>query len=204
MAPKRYPQILVFDEKHGDDTYIVNSPEEFHRIAVAKIRARANYGEFGEIDPAKIEKERDRAVKRLIESSGVPVESAPTTLEGLKALGEGTDEELAAKLFAVELSVFQAFPKVIKEQSLQGAAKYIKTLPRTLSDYENELNEARSIDLIVKSERAEELTTSYRGRSYNLAVWILESRQDYQYEGYDLDVPRVAPTAEELEAERTK
>jgi len=204
MAPRSYPQILIFEEKHGDDTYLVNSREEFHRIAVAKIRARASYGEFGEVDPAKIEKERDRAVKQLIEASGIPAETAPTTVEGLKALGEGTEEELAAKLFGIELSVFQAFPKTIREQSLQGAAKYIKGLPRTISNYEDELNEARAIDLIVKSERAEELVLEERGRSYNLAAWILESRQDYQYEGYDLEAPQVAPTAEELEAKRTK
>ena len=204
MAPTTYPQILVFDEKHGDDTYLVNSPEEFHRIAVAKIREREENGWFGEVEAADIEANRDRAVKRLIESCGIPAETAPLTVEALNDLGGETDEERAAKLFGVELSVFRAFPETIREQSIQGAAKYIKGLPRMISDYADRLNEVRAIELILKSERAEELTTSYRGRAYNLAAWILDSRRDYEYEGYELDSPRVAPSAEKLEASRTK
>lgn len=207
MAPRTFPQILVFKEKHEDETYLISSQEEFHRIAVATIRERADIGYFGDVDTASIEADRDRAVKQLIKTSGIPAETAPLTVEALNGLigsDSETDEERASKLFGVELSVFQAFPQTIREQSIQSAAKYIKELPRMISNYAALLDEARAIELIVKSERAEELTTEYRGRSYNLAAWILDSRNDYEYEGYELETPQTAPTAEELEAKRAK
>lgn len=198
------PTLLVFEEKHGEDTYLIESLEEFYRIAVAKIRERHEYGYFGIDTPAQIERERDQRIERVIEAAGVAKEYAPRTEDAVRELKELTEEARAAKLFGVTPEVFSAFPQPIREQSLENISKLLSGVSRAFTNSQEELESARNIELIVETERAEELNITYREVSINLAEWILDGRRDGQYEGYELTTPRRAPSAEELEANRKK
>lgn len=196
-----YPMLMIFKEKHDDLTYLVQSAEETHRLAVAKIRERAEIGYY-ELDTEQLKVERDKAIDKLIVSCGFSIDHAPRTANELAAV-EGTAEERAARFLGVESWAFLAYPEQIKENVLLGLSKFETSLPRRVSSYAAEIQDAENIQLILMSEKAEELTFDHRGRILNLALWILDSRRDAQYEGYELIDPLAAPTSEELEKSRT-
>lgn len=195
-----YPQLMIFREKHGDSIFSVDSAEAAQRVAVAVIRERAGYGYYP-VDVAELERELSKGVKSLIEECGFPKETAPRTVEALKAI-QGSPEERVAKIFGVDPDDFRGYPASIRESALANLDKFESLLPRRIAPHADEINDAKNIQLILSSERAEELTTSYRGREHNLALWILDGRRDYEYEDYEFMQPRSAPTPEELEESR--
>lgn len=200
-SPRNFPVLMTFKEKHDDDAYIVNSEEEIHRLAVYKIRERFSGGWF--VGVAAFESELQSSIGRLIERSELSADTAPRTIVELKAL-TGTEEERAAKLFGMEPSDLSKLPASMAKSVVEKSNSFQKSLVATIGNYDRDLDEARDIETIVVSKRAEELTKEYRGRSYNLALWVLDSRQDYEYEGFEIDSPRAIPSAEALEAGRSK
>lgn len=198
-----YPQLLTIKEKHSDSTYLVNSIEEVHRVATAIVRERAKLGYYYETDVEKLKLDRERAVDKLIEKAGFATDTAPRTAEALSEL-TGTEVERAAKLLGVEPAALEAYPEKIRAQVIAATALYEKSLPRVLASHSQEIQDAENILRLVGTEKAEELTIDHRGRSHNLALWILEGRRDYEYEGFDFEYPETVPTAEDLEASRSK
>lgn len=202
---RSYPRLLTIKEKHYERKYLINSPEEFHRVAVSIIRERAALGYYYDTDVDGLIAKREDAVDKLIEASGLSKEIAPRTLEGIREVmvlkGE---EERAAKLLGVEVSALAAYPAPLKAQALKGAQSYIDKLPRVLTNFKQEIEDAENILKLVSADRAEELEIEHRNRRHNLATWILEARGDYEYEGFDFEDFEQVPTAEDLEATRKK
>lgn len=205
VRANEYPQLLVLKEKHSESYYLLNSPEDLHRVATSIIRDRAALGYYN-TDVDRLVAERETAIDKLIESSGLSKDIAPRTPEGIRAVMalKGTDEDRAAKLLGVDPAAFAAYPVSLKSKALDGAYKYIQSLPRLLTNFKQEIEDAESILKIMNTERAEELDIEQRNRRSNLALWILEGRRDYQYEGYDFEYFQPIPTAEALEASRNK
>jgi len=201
MRPRRetYPALMTFKEKHDNEVYIVNSSEEIHRLAVAKIRERFQYGYYAKA--AEYEHDLNRSIDQLIAQSDIPAETAPRTVAELEAL-TGNDTECAAALFNMDVVTFNALPASMGKSLLEKANSFRTRLHRVIGNAADDIQSAQEIELIVHSEQAEKLTKAFRGREYNLALWILDARQDYEYEEYDIDQPRVAPTEEELAATR--
>ncbi len=198
MARNKYPQLLVIREKHYTRNYLISSPEELHRVAVSIIRERAALGYYYDTDVEGLIAQREEAVDQLIKKAGLPKDSAPRTPEEVREAGG------AAKLFGIEVSVFEAYPALLKEKAIESARSYIRSLPRVLANYKQEIDVAENILKIVTTERAEELEIEHRNHRSNLALWILEARSDYEYEGFDFVDFEPVPSADELEASRKK
>lgn len=195
-----YPAIFKFEEKYGDEIYLVHSEEEVNRVAVAKIRERYAEGWYPRVKD--YEEELDRALTRLIKEFELNPEKAPRSLEALQALKGSNDEESVAALFGMDVATLKALPSSMGESLVEKAKLFVKKFTSTIRNYSTEIEDARDIELIVHSEKADELLKEYRGRTNNLARWILNARKDHEYENYELDSPQLAPTPEQIEAGR--
>lgn len=205
VRPNDYPKLMILKEKHSESYYLLNSPEDFHRVATSIVRERAALGYYYNTDVDKLIEEREREIDKLIEASGLSKEIAPRTPEGIrKVMVLKSEEERAAKLLGVEVSALAAYPAPLKAQALKGAQSYIDRLPRVLTNFKQEIEDAENILKLVSTEKAEELEIEHRNRRHNLAAWILEGHRDYEYEGYDFEDFEQVPTAEDLEATRKK
>lgn len=202
---RSYPRLLIIKEKHYERKYLINSPEELHRVAVSIIRERAALGYYYDTDVEGLIAKREEAVDRLIEKIGLSKDTAPRTPEAIRELmAISGDENRTAKLFGIEVSALEAYPAPLKEKAIESARSYIRSLPRVLTDYSQSIEDAEHIRKIVETEKAEELEIERRNRRSNLALWILEARGDYEYEGFDFEDFEQVPTAEDLEATRKK
>lgn len=196
-----YPALMIFKEKHDDEIYIVNSTEDTHRLAVSKIRERYSYGYYAK--SSEYEAELKREINRLIERDEIPKETAPRSVEALESLPVGEDERTAA-LFSMDVATLKALPSSVSKGIFEKSKRFQKSLPAVISNYARDIEDAQDIERIVHTERAEELIKSIRGREINLALWILDSREDHEYEGYSIEHAQSVPTAQELEATRLK
>lgn len=205
MARNKYPQLLVIREKHSSRNYLISSPEELHRVAVSIIRERAALGYYYATDVEGLIAQREKAIDNLIEKSGVSKDAAPRTPEAVRELmAIQGDEPRTAKLFGIEVSALEAYPAPLKEKAIESARSYIRSLPRVLTDYKQDIDDAENILKIVNTEKAEELEIEHRNRRSNLALWILEARGDYEYEGFEFEDFEPVPSTDELEASRKK
>jgi len=195
-----YPAIFKFEEKYGDEIYIVQSEEEVNRVAVAKIRERYADGWYPRVED--YEADLDRALDRLIKEFELNPETAPRSLEALHALKGSSDEASVAALFGMDVNTLKALPSSMSESLVDRAKLFVKKLTSTIKEYSSEIEDARDIELIVHSEKADELLKEHRGRTTNLARWILNARKDHEYENYEIDSPQLAPTAEQIESGR--
>jgi len=195
-----YPAIFKFEEKYGDEIYIVQSEDEVNRVAVAKIRER--YAEGWYIKASDYEDELNRALDRLIKEHDLDFEKAPRTLEALHELKGDDDQASVAALFGMDVDILKALPAPMREKLVEKAKSFVKKFSSTIRNYSAEIEDARDIELIAHSERAQDLQKEYRGRTTNLARWILNSRKDHEYENYEIDQPQLAPTEEQIEAGR--
>jgi len=195
-----YPAILKFEEKYGDEIYIVQSEDEVNRVAVAKIRERYANGWYPKV--SDYEEDLNRALDQLISQFELDPEKTPRSLEALSKLKGANEEESVAALFGMDVATLKALPASMSEKLIDKAKLFVKKFNSTIREYSSEIEDARDIELIVHSEKAHELTKEYRGRTTNLARWILSSRQDHEYENYEIDQPQLPPTVEQIEAGR--
>ncbi len=197
-----YPQLMVFDEKHDKEIYIVQSKEDEIRIAVMKLRERASMGYY-ETDPSQFEAAMEKGITELIDRCELDPKSAPRTVEALNALqSQGSKVDQVASAMGIPTEVFENFPAPMRERALRNYESFIAKLPRRISGYLQEIEDARDFELLLKSEGAEKLTKTHRGREHSLALWLLDSRRDGEYEGYDLESPMAVPSEADLEAAR--
>lgn len=201
-----YPNLFILKEKHSESNYLINSPEDLHRVATSIVRSRAATGYYYDTDVEKLIASREEAIDGLIERSGLSKDLAPRTPEGIREIMalKGTDEDRAARLLGVDPAALAAYPAPLKATAIEGAQKYVSNLPRILTNFQRDIEDAENILKIVSTEKAEELDIEHRNRRVNLALWILESRSDYEYEGYEFESFQAIPTAEDLEASRKK
>lgn len=205
--PNEFPQILIFKEKRYEDTYLVNSREELNRIAVSKVRERAEIGYYEHTDPEKILNDREKAIDYLIEASGLLKEHCPRTVEELNELqNELHSPQRAARFLGVTDEVFRSYPAPVIKKIMELQLNFELQLPKLFQRSADDLLEAQKVNLVVHSEEAETLTLKALGiKSYaNLAYSLIQDRAYQQYEGYEIVYPEAIPTAEQLEESRVK
>lgn len=197
-----YPQLMIFDEKHDREIYIVQSKDDEIRIAVMKLRERASMGYY-DTDPSEFEAAMEKGITELIDKCELDPKSAPRTVEALKALQEqGTKSDQVASTMGITAEVFEGFPSPMRERALKNYEIFVAKLPRRISGYLQEIEDAKDFELLLRSEGAEKLTKTHRGREHSLALWLLDSRRDGEYEGYDVESPRTIPSEADLESAR--
>lgn len=156
--------IMIFEEKHSNRHYIINNDEDKARVSLNVLRERSEEGYWY----PKKEYVLERMQEDLVRAS----ERFDKDIVNL------TEEEIAA------------LPEVFREKALKEQTMYLKKKQSVERYYQDEIEWSNLLEQLLKADEDEAVKmtwTSSRGREFNLAVFLLDSRADAQYEGYTLE-----------------
>jgi len=158
--------ILIAKEKHGRRYFVIEDRAAHARVAAKLLKERAEEGWFSTL--ADIEAEEAQAI-----------ESRSKTID--RAFLELTDEQIAE------------LPEALRESVISSRESYARIIGRVKREYalEKEFAEGISI-LLAADDPASVQVTSPRGRTDYLAIGLLQLREDYEYEGYSIEIAEEA------------
>lgn len=161
-----FSRVMIFQEKHDTTYFAINNNEDKFRVALKVLRYRAETGYYyptRESLESSLSIEKERLVKRY---------------GGMDTID---DPELS----------FAGLPTVIKDSLISRLESYNKGLENLEYSWNKQFDFVDELNRLV-SESDDEIACrmTYKtssGRNVNLAFWLLESRSDHQYEGFEIE-----------------
>lgn len=168
------PEIIVFHGKHGDTIYLANTPEDMRAAMLTEVISRYENGWFYEPEPDTYwERNLSDAERAFLDMSDEDIAKLP---EALQEQGKKIKarKERAEREFRAEMEEWEDIELLYKTYIEQGAVA------------------ARDL-----------LCPRYADRNVYLAKYIIETREGYEYEGYEIDY--LTPTlVDKEEAEKAE
>lgn len=175
----RYPSILVLKEKHDDSMFLIQSPDDFARVAASTVLNRAKegyyYPSFEQIEKKKIQR-----------------------VSELEASLSPADKEL----LVMDESEIIALPEKLSRFAIQVQEKFMGDVLQIEKSFDGDLELANLVKALRESDAPHELLHNSEGRSVNAAIHILDLRASYQYEDYELEQFSAIPTVDEVRSAR--
>lgn len=174
--PNPAPKILVIKEKHGESTYLIESVDDFARVAASVVLSRAKTGYYY---PTVDSITRDKEVSlrnlnvRFSDADRIFVDMADNEVESLPAN-------------------LVKFAEDVRK-------KYREAVQQVEDSYANDLKFA---ELVVKLQEAEfphKAGVRVGGQAYRLASYLLDCRAEHEYEGYEFERLSALPTDDEIQ-----
>lgn len=159
-------QIMVVKEKHGKRLFVIADRAAYARVATKLLKERSEEGWFQSL--ADIEKEEQADLARRVKNID-------------PAFLELTPEQISELPESLRISA-------------QGAQEdYRIAVARSKRAFIIEREFAEGMDQLLASDAPAELqVTNERGRTENLAITLLQLREDYEYEGYSIETAEEA------------
>lgn len=157
-------EIMIFKEKHAERYFVVNSKEDQHKVALKILRERYNEG-YWYPTVEYIEKDRESAVERL-------------------------NKKYDQNIITLTEDEVEGLPESLQVAARQEREKYNKSLFNVDKYINSEILWVKDLERLVKAdpEDAIKMTfTNSRGRSMNLAMYLLDSRSGAEYEEYTVE-----------------
>lgn len=174
--PNTAPKILVIKEKHGESTYLIESVDDFARVAASVVLDRAKTGYYY---PTVDHVRRDKEV----------------SLRNLNA--RFSDAE---RIFVdMTDSDVEALPASLAEIAGDVRKKYREAVQQVEDSY---AKDAKFAELVVKLQEAEfphQAVVRVGGQAYRLASYLLDCRAEHEYEGYEFERLSAIPTDDEIQ-----
>lgn len=174
--PNTAPKILVIKEKHGKSTYLIESVDDFARVAASVVLDRAKTGYYY---PTVDHVRRDKEV----------------SLRNLNA--RFSDAE---RIFVdMTDSDVEALPANLAEIAGDVRKKYREAVQQVEDSY---AKDAEFAELVVKLKEAEfphQAVVRVGGQAYRLASYLLDCRAEHEYEGYEFERLSAIPTDDEIQ-----
>lgn len=174
--PNTAPKILVIKEKHGESTYLIESVDDFARVAASVVLDRAKTGYYY---PTVDHVRRDKEV----------------SLRNLNA--RFSDAE---RVFVdMTDSDVEALPASLAEIAGDVRKKYREAVQQVEDSY---AKDAKFAELVVKLKEAEfphQAVVRVGGQAYRLASYLLDCRAEHEYEGYEFERLSAIPTDDEIQ-----
>lgn len=154
-------KIFIAKEKHADRYFLFNTDEEKNRIALKLLKERVEIGYYSTLEDV----ERDEV--KAIENAKAKLNKEYLELSG--------DE-------------VEGLPESIRVKALEEKKRLEEVKIRVKNNWALEREFAELLDRLLKSSNPEAETYSTpQGRDYSLAWYLLDSRQDGEYEGIEIE-----------------
>lgn len=154
--------IIIFKEKHDNRYFFVEGIEDFKKVALKILRERESYGYwYPSLDTIQGWKNDD--VERLDKKSD-------------KSILDLSDDEV------------EKLPDALKNKAVEEKTAYQKKLKNIENYYNADIVWREKLDELLSAPDDEALEmkwVSSRGAESNLAIMLLNMRQDHEYEGYE-------------------
>lgn len=158
-----YPQIVKFREKHGSQYFIANSLEDRLQAFYKIFKERFDLGYYYPT-VADIEKEHEKYVSRLKE--GLPEVATAFTREEMEERG--------------------------LTETIEVLNEYDRKMERINRNYALEKSFVEALNhlgTLTPTEAIAYTRTNERGRTRRVLTEVIDSRNDHQYEEYEIIIP---------------
>lgn len=154
-------KVMIFKEKHYDRYFVINDEVDKAKVALKILRERDAEGYwYPSVETSQREKE-----------------------DAINSVNKKYDQNLIA-LTDDEVANLPESLRIVAEQERD---KYKASLRNVEKSYKMEMEWIESLQQLLNADPDEAIKMSVvspRGREFNLAIRILDSRADYQYEEY--------------------